>query len=545
MKSQKYFYKFLFNYCNFIRIMFLFSLGFIFSFEYLIKNINSNIPPKFKQLPSGNVFVLLYNGIYIYSNDFSNYSLIEEFNSNEIIKNEEESNKTIISEIKNETNYYILCLIKDRLYLFDNETNNISKIYHEINSAGDYYNLIPYKLDMNLLYYIIIFSKKTNDCTYWLKDYPEYSFNLYYLSINLLTNENTQNKSKELLKKCYTNFIFNCQIMTNQYMFCIFLIEWSSEFKLSVFNIPNFELQEKYENVYSDDKINKIMQIKPSSITETNDILICYYWELKTTKYFFFHDYSSFSSCFLYSEEIKKVINIIEYISNTQILDTYYFKETNSFIPIFIKNGTEEKLLSIYKINETSKENNDYYEETFQCKKINNINLIYNQSIEGYNLIIDCYKNDNDWKAAYNITIFSSFSPHFSYIPKEEDLLFILKEEEIEEELEEENNEDEKETEKDEEIEEEEIKKEEEIKEDNKDKEEIFEDNEDKEAIKEDDKEIFEVMKEEEISFNIKGEEEIKEEEAKKPEETEFKEEELEKEKKYKRYKRERKRNIS
>ena len=181
MKSQKSFDTFLFNYNNLIRILFIFPLFFIASFEYLFKETNSGFP-KFKQLPSGNYFALLQNGIYIYSNNFSNITLIEQFNGDEMINNEKDRNKAIISDIKNETNYYILCLVKERLYLFDNERYNITKINQGIDSSGDYYNLIPYKIDMNLLYYIIIFSQKTNECTYWFKSYSEYSF---YLDIIL------------------------------------------------------------------------------------------------------------------------------------------------------------------------------------------------------------------------------------------------------------------------------------------------------------------------------------------------------------------------
>ena len=115
---------------------------------------------------------------------------------------------------------------------------------------------------------------------------------------------------------------------------------------------------------------------------------------------------------------------------NKQILDIYYYIETQSYISIFTENNNH---LFIYKINE-SKKYDERYEENFvnNCNNLKSFDLKYNKSIEGYDLISDCNINTN-WKIIYNISIFSSFSNH-TFVPIEDNFEFIVKEVEEEEE---------------------------------------------------------------------------------------------------------------
>ena len=54
--------------------------------------------------------------------------------------------KTIISEFKDNFNFYVLCLVKDYLYLFNNNTLNITQFnLTEYIKDGISYNLNPYK----------------------------------------------------------------------------------------------------------------------------------------------------------------------------------------------------------------------------------------------------------------------------------------------------------------------------------------------------------------------------------------------------------------
>ena len=105
------------------RIILLFLL-IIFSYEYNIIPIMQSYP-KLKQLPSGEYLVILSEGIYIYNKDFSRNNQLRQFTGNEVIKSETDYNKTVISEMKNETNFYVLSLVKDNLYLYNHINSNI------------------------------------------------------------------------------------------------------------------------------------------------------------------------------------------------------------------------------------------------------------------------------------------------------------------------------------------------------------------------------------------------------------------------------------
>ena len=138
-----------------IRIILLLLLS-IISDEYDITPLKESYP-KLKKLPSEEYLVIMSKGIYIFNKDFSTNSQLYQFTGNEIINDETDYNKTVISEIKNETNFYVLSLVKENLYLYNHINRNIIK--YDISSylSGTYYNLIPYKIIYNYLDFVIIF----------------------------------------------------------------------------------------------------------------------------------------------------------------------------------------------------------------------------------------------------------------------------------------------------------------------------------------------------------------------------------------------------
>ena len=145
-----------------IYLIILHIILFTFSNQYIIKPID-NAYPKIKDLPSGEYFIIMSNGIYISNNDFSNITQIFIFNNYQSIKNIEDNNKIALSEFKNDTNFYIFYLIKYYLYLFDFNKRNISQFELRDELNGNFYNLIPYKIIENTLYYVIVFSLKLSE----------------------------------------------------------------------------------------------------------------------------------------------------------------------------------------------------------------------------------------------------------------------------------------------------------------------------------------------------------------------------------------------
>ena len=80
------------------KIIFLFIL-LSFSCEYTIQPVDNKYP-RIKELPSGEFFIIMSNGLYISNNDFSNITKIYEFNYKQSILNDIENNKTALTEFR-------------------------------------------------------------------------------------------------------------------------------------------------------------------------------------------------------------------------------------------------------------------------------------------------------------------------------------------------------------------------------------------------------------------------------------------------------------
>ena len=127
----------------------------IYSCDYKLYKVNGSYP-KVKKLPSEEYLVILNNGIYIFNNNFSNSTEIKKFEEEQIVTSDEDNIKTTISEFKDNSNFYVFCLIKNYLYLFNYNTSNIAQFnLNEYIKGGMYYNLNPYKCTNDSLEYII------------------------------------------------------------------------------------------------------------------------------------------------------------------------------------------------------------------------------------------------------------------------------------------------------------------------------------------------------------------------------------------------------
>ena len=445
----------------------LISISYVFTYEYKATEINEKYP-KIKELPSGEFYVIMSKGIYIYNNDFSNKTQIYNFtNDKESITNENEAhNKVVISDIRNDTKYFILSLVKNYIYLYDFNNNNISKINLNSDlSTGVYYNLIPYKFINNDLHYLIIYSKmEDKKCSVRFTNikYDKFSLNFLDYKIGLFNELNNAPKKKykyylELCSSFISDSIFNCHMISQNKVLCIYIVEKSKAIYISVFDVENLEKISKISNydqkIYSD-YINKIFQIKSDLSTKTNSIYICFYWQYDN-----FWNYEYYTDCLIYNIEEKNIVKSYNSFINAQNFQVNYFNDTKSYIKIL--NGNNN-YITLYKINETTNDYDNYTDIFDICKKINNFTLIYNNSINGYNLIFDCENNDK-WYIIHNITIFPSFSQKSTNIPIPDEILFIsgnesmeIEEEEIEveKEIEEEIGEVKEEEEKNEDIEE-------------------------------------------------------------------------------------------
>ena len=442
MKVSENFFLFKYHYTFYIIIIILLYLMLNFSNEYNIMEVHENYP-KFRKLPSGEYFVILSGGIYIYNNNFSNYNQIFKFVSPYTINNDNENNKTVLVEIKNNTNLYILCLIKSTFYLFDYKQKNIAFYYYFDSIPNDaFYNLIPYKIIDTFIYFIIIYSKKESKRCGTSYNYF-YSLNFFEYKIDVKNNKIYYNEKKNNFEiengSCssfITDYNFNCQLVSQKYLICLYLIENNKKISITKFDIENnFEYKNIYEMIYKNNYINKIIQIKTSISSQTNNLLICIYWNYYDYDYYYDY-YYYYTNCFIYNINGNKFEYILSNKKDKQNLAIYYFNETSSFILIFNDNNQN---LFLYTINNLSKDPILYdYQSNYECDKISSFDVNYNNENKEYDLISDCYipKNENKW----NVIIYNNYMLDSNYSTPsnleeegEDDESFLYEDEEGEE----------------------------------------------------------------------------------------------------------------
>ena len=171
------------------------------------------------------------------------------------------------------------------------------------------------------------------------------------------------------------------------------------------------------------------MQIKTSISKETNNLLIFIYWK--------YYDGNTYSDCFFYNITKNKLDYIYYNIKTQQNYVIYYFNETKSFILIF---GDINQNFYLYIINDLTKEYNGYYNQSYnECNKINSFDINYNNISKGYDLISDCYinNNENKWNVVYNNSLLESIFFYPLNLSKDDEDDFSSYEEQKEEELEE------------------------------------------------------------------------------------------------------------
>ena len=343
----------LFQHSHYTKIIYFLYLLYHISYEYDIHELNDSYL-KIKNLPSGDYLVITSKDIHYFSSDFSKDNIIYKFDTQETkVNNTQDDKKTTISEFKNNDNYYILCLVKNFLYLFDYNEMNITLV-SDLNSklsTESHYNLIPYKLIGNSLYYFISYIKK-KPIICWSDTHNFYSFIFLHYKIELSPQEN-KNKfiSENFYQECdhhfigmyyssyITDSIFSCHFIEKKYLVCFYLIEDSKEIKISSFNIDNnFNKEKEKDYTFKIDNCDKVNYILSSLSIKTNKIFFCFYMNYKSNYY---------TKCAVYNFDSNKIytINYLQSFQNKKNFQIFYSYETASFI-IFLYDDNNQ--LNIY-----------------------------------------------------------------------------------------------------------------------------------------------------------------------------------------------------
>ena len=210
-------------------------------------------------------FVVLDKGLYLYNIDNNaqilDGALIKEFEVKIVFL----SDKVILSEINNQNKAFILCMVNNDLYIF-NELTNITNNFtlSDINNPkNDFYNIMPYKIESNNLSFIIAYNNVTSNLYF------------YYYSFNKDGEINKINKIKfdnmEIINKK-----INCQLISNlSFIKCFHYSNINGESHLSYdkFSINEMNIEKIHTNQY---KVGKIIKQVKSAMSFNNNIFVCY-----------------------------------------------------------------------------------------------------------------------------------------------------------------------------------------------------------------------------------------------------------------------------
>ena len=380
---------------------------FVFSLSETTNEQSNRLYPKMIDLPNDKFLFVIVDGIYIFESNLLDKDKIFNFEGQQIINNVEDMNKTTLSDITYNDNLYIFCLVKDYLYLFD---NNKKKIIKELNLNsylnGKTYCLNPF-INGTYLSCIISYTEKTS--------YPIATDDINILNIYGITflsvNENDQNffiSKREYFNKTYVeskgaSYISKpsstCQISSN-ILYCFYFVEDSKKIRVSLFNLLNNYEEINNNFIFSYNNQIELYEIKSFSPFNSSLILLCYYVNYYESSY----SIKTRVFCISYKIQQKKLyVFDNNYYYDCDNFQPYYFIETNEFV---LGCNNYKKLVKAFLFDKYLADLNDNYLDPLICNDIYNYLIYYNSTSKEYNIITDCYINNNDSFILSNHTLF-------------------------------------------------------------------------------------------------------------------------------------------
>ena len=347
-----------------------------------------------------NIFVIHQNGVTICDPTFK--SIIREeitFQESEKIKSDASLSK-VASLYENG---YIICLINDYIYIFDEEGNFKYKSTSSIHMGsvyGEYYTLVNKGLIDNYLYYIIGFVYNSKLYFYCYKYSISANTNTNYANLNNYNHRYTDSYSYSIKNKG-----LSCQYVikssVGQALLCIFLISDSSSYKLAfeyfeVTKTTITQVSNSYYNQYLSYSTYNVLCIKTSISLDKTKVLVSTYNfnEIGTFFSFDVNYYYSSSSEFVFKYIIKHYFKKVYHS-----LKFTYFSETNEFLMTGILtdndrdgDGYSENDLVLAEFFDSEHNNYNYAWKYERSCDIKAYSIVYLQHKSAYYIIsdIDC-----------------------------------------------------------------------------------------------------------------------------------------------------------
>ena len=311
-------------------------------------------------------FIVFDTGLYLHDFNTLDFALIHEFNQNEY---KTSNNLVNITRLNNRHKAYIFCLVNENLFLFNEYTYKVLnfKIKEIDSSDGNYYNIIPYKIENNNISFFIALNNDTTNLFFYF-----YNFNLNE-GINepkviKINNMNIQNK------------MIRCQINLNStFIICYYYsTNNNNRFFSTAFKIKNINFSK--ENTFNKTFSRRINQIKVA-ISSDDNFFVCFL-EDKTPICYINYDIYNF-------KEISGCEHVNDWKTDYKVL---YFRENDNFMLISRHELSTTTYSNLEKKLKKCKEHN-FEEQT------NIYSIIYNN---GYKLVNT--KTFKDYKESIDIS---------------------------------------------------------------------------------------------------------------------------------------------
>ena len=369
-------------------------------------NINEKYPSTFL-LSNGDLFLVTENGLRLYDSTFTTLQQYYNFDSQNRIISEDESEKTAIAEYPDGT---VIALVKDNLYILNSERSYIKK--KDLSSYltnGKYYNLIAYS-HSTLYYYFVI--------AYY--DNGKITLKYFYFSTGIIITLNSpiftlsyKPTNSQGVQTTLRNYGLSCGVMIyNQkdVITCFYQLNSPDELGVSSYYITTTRFQEvNIPKKFSPN--NQASIIKSVMSPDKKKALICYN-----------KDYT-FSKCLQYDIVTNEFTSEELYFDTCKGkstgLNVYYFQQKNEYMFICSNNAVGFNAVVFDSdfqatiLNSGEGKTEPYYNYGSNCHFVYNFNVVYLSSTDKYILINDCDTGNGIKTGSINLEELSGDSNSF------------------------------------------------------------------------------------------------------------------------------------
>ena len=368
---------------------------FIICFQF-VENLDLKIYftyPYTITLSNNNIFVVHQFGVDVIDPLFTKIlKRVIIFSEDEIISTEKELSKLEVIYRFN----YIIVLIKDKIYIFNNNADLLSISDDKISSdmSIEYYALVPYRILNGFYYFVVGFFDTKNYLNLLLYKYQIEGNKIIYITTKRNTKLDGNSFEGKSLACEFMKYIRNS--ITQNLLTCFLVYRKSEPFStfskhLSVkyYNITENEINEYSYSSIPSMQLDDIKFLKIAKNNSSNLAYICFYQQIKDSASCLKYDTSNRELYGLmgYNKKCRnKIYGLkVKYISETDIISFSCIDYDGSIQADFLDNQLQ------YINGETS------IKQFLSCKNIYGHSILFLANLQKYFVLSDALCNNNKY----------------------------------------------------------------------------------------------------------------------------------------------------